>query len=94
MILNVLVWAGLELIFFTVICMGLCLEFVLSTNVRVDSMAMFLLLLSRPQHRAKTISDFRAATTGEEVGSAWEIVRRQPGQVTTTDQRDIPDLTT
>ena len=81
-----LVWAGIELIFFTVAGMGLCFGFVLKTVLITQGCFLYcsyteprpFLLLPPPQQRA-----------GWGGTRSWEGT--QLGQLTPTDHRDIPD---
>lgn len=77
-----LLWAGLELIPSPEAVLGLCFGFVLHTGL---VMQMFL-LLSRD-----CTEPFPAPHTGH---SGEGLGGTEPGQVITTDPRDIPDLRT
>lgn len=74
---RMLVWAGVELIFFTVSDLGLCFEFVLITQ----GCFYFCWSESRPFLRLPHL-----------VGVHKEMGGAQPGQLIPTDPGDIPDL--
>ena len=83
-----LVLAGIELIFFIVASMGLCFGFVLETVLIIE---MFSLLLSRAYTESRP---FLLLTPPRQRGG-WGCTRSwegtQPGQLTPTDKRHIPD---
>ena len=85
----VLVLAGVELIFFIVASMGLCFGFICVGN-SVGNTGMFQLLLSS----AYTASRPFLLLTPPHQGVGWGCTRSwegtQLGQLTPTDQRDIP----
>lgn len=76
-----LILDAVQLLFFTVALVGMYFKFVLNAGLIIQR----CVIAKQGLHRSKAFSASRISML------AWEVERRQPGQVTPTDQRDIPD---
>lgn len=88
---HVLVWAGVELIFFAVSALGLCLEFVLGN--RADNSGDVFISAGQGLSRVKAFSASTPSCGSAQGSSHSQDSCSQPIQVTfQTDPGDIPDL--
>lgn len=81
---HVLVWAGVDLIFFRVSDLGLCLEFVLETELITQGMFLFLLVRAFTKSRPFLLLPHL-------LGMHKVMGGTQSGQLIPTDPGDIPE---
>ena len=86
-----LVFAGIELISFIVASIGLCFGFVLETQLIIQGC---LVTAQQGLHRVKAFSASHPTPPVSRVGVHKKLEGTWLGQLTPTDQRDIPHLMT